>query len=141
MSPELLPRHHRALIGHQNLTYKIPQRSAVDPLSSSCSRHRRIKEIARRSPQHLRAYPLDSGYSGEPEPLPLLLSSSPLTGAHSRPFSRSSRAVNRRGLRRLHLIDTASLSSLASSLFQEEFDAAIHTYELAVTFCAPSSTS
>jgi hypothetical protein len=34
----------------------------------------------------------------------------------------------------------ASLSSLASSLFQEKFDAAIHTYELAVIFRAPSST-
>jgi hypothetical protein len=114
--------------------------SSINPLSSSCLRHRRIEEIARRSLQHLWAYPLDSGYSGEPEPLPLLLSSSPLTGAHSRPFYRSSRAANRRGLRRLHLTDTASLSSLASSLFQEEFDAAFHTYELAVTFCALTST-
>jgi hypothetical protein len=120
--------------------HKSPQRSSVDSLSSSNSRCRRIEEIARQSPQHLRAYPLNSGYSGEPEPLPLLLSSSPLSGAPSWPFSWSSHAANRRRLHRLHLTDTASLSSLASSLFQEEFDAAIHTYELAVIFCAPSST-
>jgi hypothetical protein len=72
-SPELIPRHHRALICHQEPTYKSLQMPSVDPLYSSYPRRRQGNAIARRSPQPLRASPAKFIAHGEPRtPSPLL---------------------------------------------------------------------
>jgi hypothetical protein len=68
-----LPRSLRALIGHQDPTYKSPQRPSVDPLSSPYPRRRQGNAIAHRSPQPLRASPAKFIVHGEPRtPSPLL---------------------------------------------------------------------
>jgi hypothetical protein len=62
-------------------TYIKPRSSSLAPFSSLLPVPPQTAAIHRRSPQHLRAFPLEFVIVGEPEPPPLLLSSLSSTGA------------------------------------------------------------
>jgi hypothetical protein len=79
--PPLFNSHKYLAVSISICAYKSPQMTSVDPLSSSCSRHRRIDGINRRTPQSLRASLVKSANDGEPRAPSSLLTFLPRPGA------------------------------------------------------------
>jgi hypothetical protein len=84
---------------------------APDPLSSSCTRHRRIDEIARRTLWYLHAFPMEFDAAGETYFPPAPLSASPWPSASPNPLEVLSSVAKRVLHPKLKVTATPHLSS------------------------------
>jgi hypothetical protein len=108
---------------------------SIDPLSSSCSRCRRIDGIDRRNPRPLWASPIEFANNSEPEPLPSPLSSSPRTDAPPWPPPWFNPAVIQRGRPRPKITVAPRPSSRLPSPCLEAIEEGDHAPESAAPSC------